>query len=205
MKFFNNPAKNLYGVLSVILGITLALFTVQVVLFITSIIKGDPLPSSYAFPVNIFMTNNHYLSNGAKDIYVGNISGQILFFNPSILLQLYSGFYAIIIWAAVSYIIFLIRKIIRSIIEGNPFIKENGMRLRRTGIVLILVNIVLWISRLLVANPAVTGIKIDNVKLSATGFSETFYISLGAGMFLIVLSEVFRIGTSLKEENELTV
>ncbi|MCL5029051.1 MAG: DUF2975 domain-containing protein [Bacteroidetes bacterium] len=205
MKFFNNSAKKTYGILSIVLGMTLAMFTVQVVLFILSLIKGESIPSPFAFPVNIFMTNNHYFANEAKDIYLGEISGQVLFFKPSLALQLYSGVYTIIIWAAVSYIVFLIRKIIRTVIDGNPFTNKNGIRLKTAGAVVILVPIILWLSRLLIASSIISSIKIENVKLAATGLADITYLCIGAGMFLIVLSEVFRIGTSLKEENELTV
>ena len=205
MKFFNNSAKGTYGMLSIALGGTIAMLLVQIVLFIYCLIKGEPVLSPFAFPVNIFMINNHYFANDTKDIYLGNITGQVLFFKPSLALQIYAGVYTILIWAAVSYIVFLVRKIIRSVVDGNPFIKENGKRLRIAGAVVILVPIILWISRISIASQIITSINIENVKLAATGLTDITYLCIGAGMFLIVLSEVFRIGTSLKEENELTV
>lgn len=205
MKFFNNSAKSTYGILSIFLGIALALFTVQVVIFLLSLLKGEPIPSPFGFPVHIFMINNHYFANDAKDIYLGDITGQVLFFKQSLALQIYSGVYTLIIWAAISYIVFLIRKIIRTVVEGNPFIKENGERLKIAGAVVVLVPTILWLSRIIIATRIISSIKIENVQLKVIGITDITYLCIGIGIFLIILSEVFRIGTSLKEENELTV
>ncbi len=205
MKFFNNSAKKTYDILSIALGLTLSLFTLQVVSFIYSLIKGEPMLSPFAFPVNIFIYNNHYFVNQSKDVYLGDISGLLLFFKPSLGLLLYEGFYTIIIWLAITYIIYLVRKIIRTLIDGNPFVKENGKRLRIAGVIVIIVPLLLWISRLLIASPIIASIKIENINLTTTGITDILYICIGVGLFLIVLSEVFRIGTSLKEENDLTV
>ena len=205
MKFFNNSAKSTYGILSIFLGIALALFTVQVVIFLLSLLKGEPIPSPFGFPVHIFMINNHYFANDAKDIYLGDITGQVLFFKQSFALQIYSGVYTLIIWAAISYIVFLIRKIIRTVVEGNPFIKENGERLKIAGAVVVLVPTILWLSRIIIATRIISSIKIENVQLKVIGITDITYLCIGIGIFLIILSEVFRIGTSLKEENELTV
>ena len=99
--------KFIYGSLSTALGGALSITLVWVVLLLIFLIKGTPMPTFDGFPVRLLIANNHILANQAKDIYLMELSGKLMFINPSIWLQLYSGFYTIIIFACASYIIYL--------------------------------------------------------------------------------------------------
>ena len=195
----------LYSVLSIVFGATIILSLFWGGSFIYSLLAGKPMLTPDAFPVNIFMTNNHYLANHEGNVFLGDLSGQLLFLNPPIGLQIYSGLYTVIIWSVLSYIIFLMRKIIWTTMQGNPFIKDNGSRLRIIAILIINVPLVLNFMQSRIIYSLIQTIKIENVIITHSGNREMFYVFLGVGLFFLILSEVFRIGTSLKEENELTV
>jgi len=140
-----------------------------------------------------------------KDIYVSNINGQLVFFKPSIWINLFPGLYTIIEWGSISYVIYLMLKIINSIIKGNPFDKLNANRLRIIAILFITVPVILQIASNIVVSNLITSINIENVKLSAQPFTGELYISVFVGILLIALSETLRIGTWIKEENEFTI
>jgi hypothetical protein len=205
MRLFKNSAKNIYGFLFLSLGTTLTLLALRTGLFAYSFIKGVPVVSPETFPVSVFMTDNHSLVNQGKDVYLCDLSGHILFFKPSIGLQLYSGFYTMIILGCLSLVIYLMQKIIRTTVKGNPFVKENGKRLRIIAFVFLIVPLILKIWQNHIVSSVISSIKIDNVSLIAGNSNGLILIGFIAGAFFGFLSEVFRIGASLKEENELTV
>lgn len=208
MRRFRNPAKNTYGFLSVALGAAVTGFVALTGVFVFSLIQGVPLPSPDAFPVNI-MINNHYLANEAKDIYLCDLSGHLLFFKPSIGLQLCSGTFTIFISGCLAFVIYLLRKIVGTTVKGDPFVKENGRRLRIIGIMFIIVPLVLQAWQKYLVSSVISSVRIENVSLTTGSVTGSIIgilpISLTAGLFFLALSEVFRIGASLKEENEMTV
>ena len=177
MKFFKYSGHKTYSILTIGLSIVLIISAYWIVKFIYSLIINEPMLSPNAFPVSIFMTNNHYFANRVKDIYLGDISGQLLFLKPSLGLQLYSGFYTTIIWTTLSYIIYLLRKITWTTIKGNPFVKENGKRLRTVGILVVTIPFLLWFLRSFIDNPIISSIKIDNVKLMPASFKNLIVAS----------------------------
>ncbi|MFZ1080968.1 MAG: DUF2975 domain-containing protein [Candidatus Kryptoniota bacterium] len=205
MRLFGNSATFSRIILSVALGMTLTMLVVRTGLFAYALIKGVPIPSPETFPVDVFMANNHQIVNQSKDIYLVDLSGHLLFFKPPIGLQLYSGFYTIIIWGCLSLIIYLTRKIIQTTVKGNPFVKENGKRLRTIACMFLIVPLILKEWQNYLVSSVVPSIKIDDVTLVASNANEVVIISFAAGIFFLFLSEVFRIGTSVKDENELTV
>jgi len=205
MKLFKNPAVVSLSFLSLAFGVTIAMSAIILVEFAFSFTKSVPVPSPDAFPVRIFMAPNHYLANQSKDIYLVDLSGRLLFFKPSIGLQLYSGFYKIIIWGCLSLIIYLTRNIIKATVKGDPFVKENLKRIRIIGAIFMIVPFALQAWRNYLISSLISTINVENVRLTASNSNEIVLISLAAGLFFLALSEVFRIGASLKEENELTV
>ncbi len=186
MKPIRNPAKFSRGFLSVALGAALTMVLVSTGEFAYSFIKGVAVPSPNTFPVSISMANNHQLVNGSKDIYLVDLSGQVLFFKPPLSLQLYSGCYTIILWSCLALVIYLMRNIIQTTVDGNPFVTENGKRIRRIAFLLVLVPLALktWQEYLLSA--IVPSIKIDNVNLVASNGNELLVISITAGIFFLV-------------------
>ena len=195
----------IYSILSISYGAAIAATFVWVFLTIYFIIRGTHLASPYGLSVNILMTHNQILSDLSKNVYLSSLSGKLLIFNPSIMIQLYSGLYTIVIWGCISYILFLIRKIIWSVKNGNPFEKNNSKRLKTIAIIFIAAPWILQFSSSLIVSSLIKTINFENVTLYTGSINEIVYIGAFTGILLYVLAEALRIGTEIKEESELTV
>lgn len=97
----------------------------------------------------------------------------------------------------------LLRQIVWSVEAGNPFISENAERLRKMGVLIILGAFAKAIGNLISSGYADTILIPDGFNLGGhIGFD---FGLLMIGLTVVVLSEVFRIGTKMREEQELTV
>ncbi len=105
----------------------------------------------------------------------------------------------LIIAAPFLAITFQVRKILKSFISNDPFLKSNLRRIRLIGIMLMLYPIVLYIF----------GIGYSNYLNS--NFGEYDFVNnmdfwpLFFGLFTLVISEVFRLGIEYREDNNLTI
>lgn len=91
-----------------------------------------------------------------------------------------------------------LRRIFASLLMGDPFQPKNVSRLQRIGIALTLVAIGGWIAQTVAARHLAPG------AIEAPGISELFTPGF-AVIIVFVLSEVFREGTRLRRESELTI
>ena len=99
------------------------------------------------------------------------------------------------------YAIYLLRKVIHHFVKREIFYDPVIAYLNTIGLCLIgatlLQNVSLFFYNLLHRNNI-------GVEFGVGGF-DSFLLSIGLGLFFMVLSEVFKIAKNLKEENELTV
>ena len=97
----------------------------------------------------------------------------------------------------------LLRKIFDSLTDDNPFITENAQRLRQIALLIILIAPLsfmrdLFLNWYLRQNFVIDG---SAIQTHLTLDFKTVFI----GLILLIIAEIFRIGTRLKEEQELTV
>jgi len=156
--------------LNVLLTMAIVLMVIAIVLFF---VVGFVLTSDNAFSADI-MTK---LAEAKSDVGVNK--APIAFFGGGLVAA---------IWL---YVLYLLRKIVGTLLAGDPFIPENISRLRTIWIVIALSEII----RIIVVN------------LSNTG---EMLIDLRAGTLFLVfviaaLSEVFRHGAELRRDAELTI
>lgn len=198
--------KIVFGVLQFILGLTVCTTISTLYDLIMLLIKGRPLNFLWGLSVNLFRTNNP-LVNYTQKIYIVDLSGSLLFFEPSLSVKLFSGIYPIIVWTCISYVIFLMTRIVKTTLHGSPFIMQNVKRLRIIGALIVLTPLVLHFSQYIFVSSLLHNVRIDNTSLSAYGLASMEIIDVieGLGLLFLVLSLVFRIGIKIKEENELTV
>ena len=97
----------------------------------------------------------------------------------------------------------LLRKIFDTLTDNRPFIAANAGRLSKIGILMLLYVPVKIAEDLVRHSKATMHFLIDNTTLS-TKFEIPFETII-AGLIVLVIAEIFRIGTRLKEEQELTV
>lgn len=195
----------IYSILSFTLSMVVTLLIVWTGLFLYSVLFFKELmPIMWGLSANLNLQTLGVAKKLTENIWLGSAESSIIVFNPSFGLALYSYLYMAIIAGAFTYVILITRKIISSVLEGNPFKKINGVRLRIIGIILIALPIVLQIASHIVLN----SIRIVGSK-GVNSFSSSYgtYASVGFvfGLLLLVIAEVFRVGVMMKEEQDLTV
>lgn len=100
-------------------------------------------------------------------------------------------------------ITYLLRKIFDSLAQNKPFLMENTRRLRQIALLIIL------LSPFNLAKEVFTNWYVKhNFILEGSGIRTHVVIDLQTifiGLVILIIAEIFRIGTQLKEEQDLTV
>ena len=117
---------------------------------------------------------------------------------PSLMaLNLAGGIGGSLIAAAYLYVALVIKKIVRTTLEGNPFVEENISRLRLTWMIIAGVEILKAVaSSFMKSSSLADGASIE-IDLNITAWFLVFVIA--------IMAEVFRIGLELRRDQELTV
>ena len=197
--------KTIYSILSFFWGAVLTLLVLWTGLFFYSVLFAkEYMPIMWGLTANLNLETLGVATKLTENIWLSSAESSIIVFKPSFGLSLYSYFYMMIIAGAFGYVILITRKIISSVLEGNPFQKINSVRLRIIGIILITVPIVLQIaSRIVLNSISIVGTKGINSFSSSYGtYSSAGFVF---GLLFLVIAEVFRVGVLMKEEQDLTV
>ena len=151
-----------------------------------------------------FVVNNNYL--------IGDIRGRLTILNQTTLLMVLNNLVPTLIFGSWTYGIFLLRKIIKNVHDGNHFVSAN---VKYTRIIALLMMIVPHIQALLqniFVNSLPQNLVIDGMKVTRylAGSINIFSFSLIPdyillGLIIFVFAEVFKEGENLKQENDLTV
>lgn len=109
----------------------------------------------------------------------------------------------VLVLAFALYIVGQLRAVLRSLIHGNPFVPDNARRLRRVALAVLIgefVRAAIVYAENLYAATHVTaaGVMFDTWPRLDVG-------TLGHGLIILVIAEVFRVGTRLDEEQALTI
>jgi len=96
-----------------------------------------------------------------------------------------------------------LRAVFRTLRDGRPFVPANATRIRRIAYAVIGAELaraaVVWTShRYVAARFAAAGLRFD-------ARPELNILALVAGLIILVIAEVFRVGTRLDEEQSLTI
>lgn len=91
-----------------------------------------------------------------------------------------------------------LRKILRSLILGDPFQPDNVRRLRQIGLILAVVTFGVWLSQWLASRFIAPGI------ITPQGLNELL-TPIFSILIVFVLAEIFREGARLRRESELTI
>ncbi len=102
-----------------------------------------------------------------------------------------------LIAAAYLYVALVIKKIVRTTLEGNPFVEENISRLRLTWMIIAGVEVLKALASSFMKSSSKTGEASIEVDLNITAWFLVFVIA--------IMAEVFRVGLELKRDQELTV
>ncbi len=101
------------------------------------------------------------------------------------------------------FVLYTLRKIVRTVGDGHPFDPENGKRLRTIGLSIIAVTLFNFLHALLLNLFITPRLAFDSIDPQST-VSFSFEDLLSA-MVIIVIGEAFRIGAEMKKEQDLMI
>ena len=157
-------------------------------------------------PVLMSLSDSTAFREEKNSGYIKYCQGSLILQPSSYKVELFFSIYNLILNISIFFVLYLIIKIIHSVIKGNPFHPKNGSRLKIISAIVIFIPLILQYSVNSMINGVIGNLSFTGITLHSeiTGRS-TIIVSIFSGILLFIISEVFRIGTSLKEENELTV
>ena len=138
-----------------------------------------------------------------RDVHLVKATGELRAVTPSLGLHMAStGAFAGAVFL-VAWVLWSIRQVIRSALDGRPFDRRNVSRLRRAGVILVAGSLAWPLSQYALATAILTRVTIEGVPLSASISPPSDGIL--SGLLLLVLAAVFAHGADLEDERSLTV
>lgn len=112
--------------------------------------------------------------------------------------------YALLSFTTIAYVCYHLRDILETLAKGDPFVPENGPRLLRIALAMGAMEILRILALALVGASLDMGTKI--------GSDAEYVVSImpnlalwGAILVLLILAQVFKEGTRLREEEKMTI
>ena len=110
----------------------------------------------------------------------------------------------LLIAAGLTYIFFILRKIMGSILEGKPFAAENTGYIRRLGYTVLIVGFASGIIEGLAAWEVLRLLPSASPPLQASATFDPRLV-LGTSLFIFLLAQIWGYGVELERDQELTV
>ena len=169
------------------------LYPVYFILFVAFGIFNYFIPGPKYGDVDFFKLYTNY----------DNITNLANFSIPVFILILISN---IIVFAAVYFALIKLFKFLLNILNGSPYIEENGKNLKFIGVLIVCVTIFITLKDAIMAPkiPNISGLTnyLMKFSLGLTVFFNPYFV---LGLFIIVLGEVIVRGTVMKNELDLTI
>ena len=189
-----------YSFLSFGFGAIILITFPHILLYIVSGMSFIPfeIPLSFRLIDKELIQNSGYL--------ISSITADVHILNPEKGISILAFLIIVLTELSMIYFLYQFRRIIFSVIDDKPFIKDNVSRLRSIGLLLLIspgiVNCLLYsLSISLATENILEGLKIIEAPLKLN-FGDPLFIF---GGFILILTEVFRSGINLREEQDLTV
>jgi hypothetical protein len=114
-----------------------------------------------------------------------------------------NGAVLIVIFAFVVFVARKLHAVFQTLIHGNPFVPENATRLRGVAIAFIVGELARAAIVYAENSYAMTHVAIAGLTFDA--WPRVSWLTIGHGLVILVIAEVFRVGTRLDEEQSLTI
>jgi len=105
--------------------------------------------------------------------------------------------------ALVLWVLLQLRGVVRTLAAGTPFVAANAVRIRRIGYAIILGNLASFGVGHLTSTQMMRHFVAEGLSFDVR--PEFNFVALGSGLVILVLAEVFRIGTRLDEDQTMTI
>ncbi len=143
-----------------------------------------------------------------QSISIPQADGIVSFATNDLRLQLLATFGMILTSTVVLFVLFQLRKIVRRVREGKPFMSENLNRIRKINIAIfayaLLNGFYEFITSSVVQTEFYAQIYLPNVNILPTWefFNSNLILLV---LIILVIEQSFRIGLNLQEEKDLTI
>ena len=166
-KIRNLSAKTIYGFLSIALGMCFANLAASIGLLIYSLIYKMQLPSITELPVLMRINNHTFLQDINQTAIVSRIQGSLLLVSSSTGIKLFTSIYQIVLIISTGLCLWIMRKIIWTVIQGEPFVPQNGKRIKVLAMIVIFVPLILQVSAYFVTKNVITQLNFIDTTLDA--------------------------------------
>jgi len=140
---------------------------------------------------------------GVEEGRIQGISGSLRFSPRSSQIVAGSALLLIIMLAFVALVLWQLRAVFRTLRDGQPFVPANATRIRRIAWALIFGELARASLVYFASDYAMMHFTADGLRFEARPDLSLFTIV--CGMIVLVIAEVFRVGTRLDEDQSLTV
>ena len=132
--------KGTYSLLSIVFGGMIALLLLQTFFFAYDLFTPKSfIPAFWGLNVTLSPQEFDLLEKGLAKYSIVGMEGSLVIYDPGFWIALLSHIIPFIIIGSLSTVVYLLRKMIRTIYDGQPFIVENGKRMRKIALLIILV------------------------------------------------------------------
>lgn len=212
MKTKKNSSFFTYSLLSIALGMTLTVTILSVILPIVFAISHTEMPGWFDIMVRLEPIAKSASSVVNNDYSIGGIEGRLIILSHTELVIILNNLVPILIFGSWTYGIYLLRKIIKNVHQGDHFVSANVKNMRIIALLIMLVPHVQVLLQNIIVKSLPQNLIIEGMRVSriSAGPVNIFSFSLIPdyillGFIIFVFAEVFKEGKNLKEENDLTV
>lgn len=212
MKTKKNSSFFAYSFLSIAFGMTLTATILSLILPLVFFITRTEMPGLFDLMVRLEPVSKLTYSVVHTDYFITGLQGKLTIHNQTTLLIVMNNFIPILIFGSWSFGIYLLRKIIKNVYEGDHFVHANVKNMRIIALLLMIVPHIQVLLQNVIVNSLPPNLIVEGMKVSRilAGPVNIFSFSLIPdyillGLIIFVFAEVFKEGKNLKEENDLTV
>jgi hypothetical protein len=213
MKQKKDPSYYAYNVLSIVLGMAVAVTIYMIIAPLILSMLYSTLNDGAS--VKVALSNNagkSYLEAQGNKYTLLGFEGTLLVKNPNGMISIMGYLAPLWFFIPITYGVYLLRKIIKNVYLKNHFAAENVKNIRIIALVVILIPHIHAIYQNIIYNSIQKNLLIDTwrIEKKLPGLINIFYVSvlpeyIFYGFLIFIFSYVFVQGKKLQEENDLTV
>ena len=134
---------------------------------------------------------------------INRVDGSLRIPSPSKRVLAANAAVVIVIFAFTLYVVRQLRAVLRTLIHGTPFVADNAARIQRVALAVMIgefarAGMVYAENYYAMTHVTIAGLRFD-------AWPRVSFMTIGYGLIILVIAEVFRAGTRLDEEQSLTV
>lgn len=209
--------NNLPEILSVLLEVVYWFTIVGVgifLLFITlNYISGNTdlgnmlVLAQQVFPVRLYSSDigKLLIDSSLYEVSLFKAEGILLVRNAPLGLVVLNMVLYLLNTSVLLYVVNLLRKILKNITDGKYFDIKNGILIRNIGIVVIIGSIIKALVNISITAYFSANTTFENLEIASYSGSESILSLIFLGFVILVISQIFKHGTEIKKEQDLTI